>query len=257
MIIMSCRLWFLWWLFVIDIFSYHSYSVLCLTNMLSDAFTVIVHCKKYPLRHMWVLADTLLWFQAITVKWYVLSREVANAKLYNLWFHPIGNWARRTQNSYVNHYTTEVITYAHIDIVRQDMDENNIAGLSIFIFRHSAWIAVLHFTVIVASSMRITRSLWVWNVPMLAMKGYFIRLLSINATPRHLFPFDVIWRVRVKSSYKYRQKQKSANVTYVWGRHIYLYLILMCLIKMSRHDMTGILWMNKNTTYKPDFYTFI
>lgn len=28
---------------------------------------------------MCVHADTLLWFQAITIKWYVLSREVANA----------------------------------------------------------------------------------------------------------------------------------------------------------------------------------
>lgn len=79
MIIMSCRPWFLWWLFAIEIFSYHSYSALCLINTLSDAFTVTAHCKKYPHRHMWVLADTLLWFQAITIKWYVLSREVANA----------------------------------------------------------------------------------------------------------------------------------------------------------------------------------
>jgi len=158
-----------------SIFSDHYYSVLCLTNTLSDAFSVIAHCEKYPHtgRHMWVLADTLLWFQAITLNWFGLIREVANANCI-VWFYPIGNWARRPQNGYVNHYTAEAITYAHIDLLRKDIDENDIAGLSIFILRHSAWIAVLHFTVIVASSMRITRSLWEWNVPMHAMKGYFI-----------------------------------------------------------------------------------
>lgn len=99
---------------------YHSYSVLCLTNMLSEAFTVIVHCKKYPLRHMWVLADTLLWFQAITLKWYMRSREIANANCIVFGFIRSG-----TQYGYVSHYTTEAVTYAHIYSVRNDMDEND------------------------------------------------------------------------------------------------------------------------------------
>lgn len=55
--------------------------------------------------------------------------------------------------------------------------------------RNSVWIAVLHSTVILA---RITHTVRVWNVPMLVVKIFFT-LLSINATSRHLFPFNVIW----------------------------------------------------------------